>query len=165
MATSTLQCRSLLDWRRRWSGRRLDPSLGGARRSHLQKGRFSRNSQWGSLRDSRDPTVKRPHCNPQLHLPTPPKKYPSSGAKNQPKEEVLGRISLRGQALQILEKEAFWHGHPARTSMKNFVLKNFGLVFRFLLQSERTKGAEKASCGETVVQKGVFGESVSSLPP
>ena len=24
-----------------------------------------------------------------------------------------------GQALQILEKEAFWHGHPARTSMKN----------------------------------------------
>ena len=31
--------------------------------------------------------------------------------------------------------------------------------------SERAKGAEKASCGETVVQKGVFGESVSSLPP
>ena len=30
--------------------------------------------------------------------------------------------------------------------------------------SERAKGAEKASCGETVVQKGVFGESVSSLP-
>ena len=27
------------------------------------------------------------------------------------------------------------------------------------------KGAEKASCGETFVQKGVFGESVSSLPP
>ena len=24
---------------------------------------------------------------------------------------------------------------------------------------------KKASCGETVVQKGVFGESVSSLPP
>ena len=31
--------------------------------------------------------------------------------------------------------------------------------------SERAKRAEKASCGETVVQKGVFGESVSSLPP
>ena len=29
----------------------------------------------------------------------------------------------------------------------------------------RAKGAEKALCGETVVQKGVFGESVSSLPP
>ena len=27
------------------------------------------------------------------------------------------------------------------------------------------KGAEEASCGETVVQKGAFGESVSSLPP
>ena len=27
------------------------------------------------------------------------------------------------------------------------------------------KGAAKASCGETVVQKGVFGESVSSLSP
>ena len=29
----------------------------------------------------------------------------------------------------------------------------------------RAKGAAKASCGETVVQKGVFGESVSSLLP
>ena len=27
------------------------------------------------------------------------------------------------------------------------------------------KGAAKASCAETVVQKGVFGESVSTLPP
>ena len=33
-----------------------------------------------------------------------------------------------------------------------------------LKKSERAKGAAKASCGETVVQKGVFGESVSSLP-
>ena len=29
----------------------------------------------------------------------------------------------------------------------------------------RVKGAAKASCRETVVQKGVFGESGSSLPP
>ena len=29
------------------------------------------------------------------------------------------------------------------------------------LRSERAKGAAKGSCGETVVQKGVFGESVS----
>ena len=28
------------------------------------------------------------------------------------------------------------------------------------LESERAKGAEKASCGEMVVQKGIFGESV-----
>ena len=33
----------------------------------------------------------------------------------------------------------------------------------FFVLSERAKGAEKASRGETVVQKGVFGESVSSL--
>ena len=33
------------------------------------------------------------------------------------------------------------------------------------LESECAKGAEKASCRETVVQKGVFGESVSSLLP
>ena len=32
-------------------------------------------------------------------------------------------------------------------------------------KSARAKRAEKASCGETVVQKGIFGESVSSLPP
>ena len=32
------------------------------------------------------------------------------------------------------------------------------------IRSERTIGAEKASCGETVVQKGVFGESGSALP-
>ena len=31
--------------------------------------------------------------------------------------------------------------------------------------SGRAKGAAKGSCGETVVQKGVFGESVSSLLP
>ena len=34
-----------------------------------------------------------------------------------------------------------------------------------VLTSECAKGAAKASCGETVVQKGFFGESVSSLPP
>ena len=40
-------------------------------------------------------------------------------------------------------------------------------LFLFLGEekSERAKGAAKASCGETVVRKGVFGESVSSLPP
>ena len=31
--------------------------------------------------------------------------------------------------------------------------------------SERAKGAEKAWHGETVVQKGAFGEAVFSLPP
>ena len=43
----------------------------------------------------------------------------------------------------------------------------FSVMLRKVLWPEwgRAKGAEKASCGETVVQKGVFGESVSSLPP
>ena len=35
----------------------------------------------------------------------------------------------------------------------------------FLLFGGCAKGAEKASCGETVVQTGVLGDSVSSLPP
>ena len=41
-------------------------------------------------------------------------------------------------------------------------------VFAIMLSrdhSECAKGAEKALCGETVVQKGALGESVSSLPP
>ena len=36
---------------------------------------------------------------------------------------------------------------------------------KLIIKSERAKGAEKGLLGETVVQKGVFGESVSSLPP
>ena len=56
--------------------------------------------------------------------------------KSKPKEEVLGRISLRtsgqklGQAIQILEKRAFRQGHPARTSTKKLQSENFGLIFR-----------------------------------
>ena len=38
-------------------------------------------------------------------------------------------------------------------------------ILQSLLLSGCAKGAAKGSCGETVVQKGVFGESVSSLPP
>ena len=41
-------------------------------------------------------------------------------------------------------------------------LCNASVSFRV---SGRAKGAAKGSCGETVVQKGVFGESVSSLLP
>ena len=36
------------------------------------------------------------------------------------------------QTLQILEKQASWHGHAARTSTKNSCLKNFWLMFRSL---------------------------------
>ena len=38
------------------------------------------------------------------------------------------------QALQILEKQAFWHGHAARTSTKKLRSeKNFGLIFHSLV--------------------------------
>ena len=37
-----------------------------------------------------------------------------------------------GQALQILEKQAFWHGHTARTSTPKVRSENFGLIFRSL---------------------------------
>ena len=56
--------------------------------------------------------------------------------KISPKTEVFGQTSLRtsGQKLWSgppnLEKQAFWHGHAARTSTKK--LKNFGLIFRSL---------------------------------
>ena len=33
-----------------------------------------------------------------------------------------------GQAIQALENQAFWHGHAARTSTKNFGLKNFAVT-------------------------------------
>ena len=61
-----------------------------------------------------------------------------SEAKNQPKEEVFSRTSLRtsGQklTLEMLAKQACRHGHAAQTSTKkhNFSLKNFGLICRSL---------------------------------
>ena len=70
---------------------------------------------------------------------------PSSGTKNQPKEEVFGRISLRtsGQKLrsepQILEKkQAFGHRHPARTSMKK--LRSEKLRADFLFPTSTLEG-------------------------
>ena len=44
------------------------------------------------------------------------------------------------------------------------VFRVFLCIF-YLKKSGRAKGAAKGSCRATVVQKGVFGESVSSLPP
>ena len=45
--------------------------------------------------------------------------------KNQPREEVFGRISLRTSCQKLrsgapksLKKQAFWHGHPVRMSTK-----------------------------------------------
>ena len=44
------------------------------------------------------------------------------------------------------------------------IVSYYAVVFA-VRQGPLGKGAEKALCRETVVQKGVFGESVSSLPP
>ena len=43
-----------------------------------------------------------------------------------------------GQALQILEKEAFWHGHPTRTSMKKLRSEKLRADFSFPNLRERT---------------------------
>ena len=52
--------------------------------------------------------------------------YTTSGTKNQPKKEVLGRISLLISAQKLwsgplnpgeFEKQALWHRHLVRTSM------------------------------------------------
>ena len=58
--------------------------------------------------------------------------------KNQPKEEVFHWISLQTSGeklqsgLQILEKkQAFWHGHVARTSTKTFRAEKLRADFPF----------------------------------
>ena len=68
------------------------------------------------------------------------------------------------EPLQIKQKATIW---GQRKYSQEFV---FPIFWRELFGVTSylggcAKGAEKASCGETAVQKGVFGESVSSLPP
>ena len=66
-----------------------------------------------------------------------PYRFYSSGTKIQPKEEVLAGYPCGhpaknfGQALQILEKQAFWNGHPPRTSMKKLPSEKLGADFPF----------------------------------
>ena len=78
-----------------------------------------------------------------------------SGTKSQPKEEVLGRISLQtsGQKLRSGPpnpgKQALWHGHPAWTSMKqdkkkkkpNFSKKSTGMLPKH--ESSKSQGKTK----------------------
>ena len=60
-----------------------------------------------------------------------------------------------------------FHGSrsPRETKYQNASCQMGGREVIKLLLWGRAKGAAKASCRETVVQKGVFGESVSSLLP
>ena len=44
-----------------------------------------------------------------------------------------------GQALQVLEKQAFWHGHPARTSMKKLRSEKLRADFSFPIKSASLK--------------------------
>ena len=63
-------------------------------------------------------------------------------------------ITLTGGSFERREKKHLLWGRG-----------HLGGILRDNFQGVRAKGAAKGSCGETVVQKGVFGESVSSLPP
>ena len=83
------------------------------------------------------------------------------------------RIRKGREGTKMLEKtgvfrhsSSLWRGLPLSEAevrnLKNTVWKTPFGTLRFL---GCAKGAEKVSCGETVVQKGGFGESVSSLPP
>ena len=57
--------------------------------------------------------------------------------KFSPKRKFLGGCPCGhpaknfGQALQILEKQAFWNGHPARTSMKKLLSEKLRADFPF----------------------------------
>ena len=78
-------------------------------------------------------------------------------------------ITLQGH-LSICFAASFLGGHlenhvqRTRSPQEMPWLKNWLTLPRHVL-SERAKGGAKASCRETVVQKGVSAESVSSLPP
>ena len=85
---------------------------------------------------------KDPHPPPSGNSPhSPSLNSLQSETKNQPKEEILGRISLRtsgknfDQAIQILEIEAFWNGHPTRMSLKKLRSDKFWADFSFPLQT------------------------------
>ena len=71
----------------------------------------------------------------------------NSGTKIQPKEEVLAGYPCGhpaknfGQALQILEKEAFRHRHPARTSTKKLRSEKLRADFSYPINAALAKNA------------------------
>ena len=72
-----------------------------------------------------------------------------SDSKNQPKEEVFGRTSLRtsGQKLRSGppnpgKKQAFWHGHAARTSTKKLRSEKLRADFSFPIEPRVGYGHE-----------------------
>ena len=95
----------------------------------------------------------------RLRLQTPPSITPPFAAG--PKLGTELKMSSRGLP-------APWPKSESKTTQKKSGKFNTFQLFRLLFKSIPwgcAKGAAKGSCGETVVQKGVFGESVSSLLP
>ena len=73
----------------------------------------------------------------RLPMKGPTKRPTNQERKISPKRKFWGGYPCGhlaekfGQALQILEKEAFWHGHPARTSMKKLRSEKLRADFSF----------------------------------
>ena len=86
-----------------------------------------------------------PAVSAALPLALPP---PTQVSRQSPRQSPQQSESQLGGLVHGRENDNFW---PKETEIYQSALKE--------------QGAAKASCRETVVQKGVFGESVSSLPP
>ena len=91
---------------------------------------------------------------------------------------LLFRISLRkclttskywafqtdsnGQTKQSWKKQALWHGHPARTSMKkDFGLKKFELIFHSLFR-EKTMQSPRITFHHSIFRECLLFASVAS---
>ena len=74
------------------------------------------------------------------------------------RRRFLWILKRNRKTFALLVGNVFWF-YPDYYSTRSFLYALSGKDFQI---SDRAKGAEKASRGEKVVQKGVFGESVSS---
>ena len=72
------------------------------------------------------------------------------------------RESFQGSGTEPFFRESRFGGLKLANRRFEAIRANRSHVMKI---SGRAKGAAKGSCGETVVQKGVFGESVSALTP
>ena len=66
-----------------------------------------------------------------------------------------------GQALQILEKQAFWNGHPVRTSMKK--LRSEKLRADFPFPNHRKSGEESAGFSISIETTSGLWQTANSL--
>ena len=87
--------------------------------------------------------------------------YKTLPSKNPSKNLVFTENPNRTPSKNPSKKQLLFR-EPSKNPSKSRVLSHDPLGVH---PTERAKAAEKASCGETVVQKCVFGESVSFLHP